>query len=167
MIIGGGFAFVMLKNQDNGLASNFANAYGIALTWISIFLVQLPFRLKKVTVDDKGLKIKSDDGNKVIPFKEVYAVSKFELTSPWMVTVKYFDSVSGEKIKIAYMPNQKYQKFMKDDDMTAYLKNESKTNNPAFEESNNLKNLLILFCVGLPFFIAMFYFMSKSGVPPF
>jgi hypothetical protein len=51
--------------------SNFANAYGIALVWVSIFLVQMPFRLKNVEVDENGINIKSRNDNQIIPFNEV------------------------------------------------------------------------------------------------
>ena len=164
LMLGGGIiGFIALRNSGDELASNFANAFGIALVWISIFLIQMPFRLKKVEIDENGLKIKSGNDNQIIPFNKINTVSKFDLSNPWMITVKYLDFAKNENRKISYMPNSKYQRFMKEDEMTEYLTQKAKSENPNFEESNTLKNLLILFLAGLPFFIGMIYFMSKVG----
>jgi len=131
LMLGSGlFVFITLKNVGDEIASNFANSFGIALLWITIFLVQLPFRLKKVTVDENGLQIKTGNGVESILFKNINAVSKFDLASPWMITVKYTDSTKNEERKIAYMPNAEYQRFMKEDEMTAYITAQSKINNP-------------------------------------
>ena len=163
MLGGGIIGFFTLKNSGDELASNFANAFGIALVWISIFLIQMPFRLKNVEVDENGLKIKSGNDYQIIPFKKINSISKFDLSNPWMITVKYLDSNKNENRKISYMPNSKHQRFMKEDEMTEYLSLKAKSENPNFEESNTMKNLLILFLAGLPFFIGMIYFMSKAG----
>ena len=163
MLTVGIFGFITLKNIGDEFNSNFANAFGISLIWVSIFLVQMPFRIKEVEIDKNGLKIKSGKGEKIIPFKNVISVSKFDLSNPWMITVKYSDSKKGKNRKISYIPNSKYQRLMKEDEMTEYLTTQSKINNPNFEESSTLKNLLILFLAGLPFFIGMIYFISKAG----
>ena len=163
MLGGGIIGFFTLKISGDELASNFANAFGIALVWISIFLIQIPFRLKNVEVGENGLKINSGNGNQIIPFKKINSVSKFDLSNPWMITIKYLDSQKNENRKISYMPNSKYQRFMKEDEMTEFLTQKAKSENPNFEESNTLKNILILFLAGLPFFIGMIYFMSKTG----
>ena len=163
MLGGGIIGFFTLKNSGDELLSNFANAFGIALVWISIFLIQMPFRLKKVEIDENGLKIKSGNDEQIIPFKNINSVLKFDLSNPWMITVKYLDSNKNENRKISYMPNSKYQRFMKEDEMTEYLTKQAKSKNPNFEESNTIKNLLIIFLAGLPFFIGMIYFMSKAG----
>ena len=163
MLVGGIIGFITLKNSGDELAANFAIAFGIALIWVSIFLIQMPFRLKKVEVDEKGLKMKSGNGEQIILFKNIISVSKFDLSNPWMITVKYSDSTKNENRKISYMPNSKYQRFMKEDEMTEYLTEQAKSTNPNFEESNTIKNLLIMFLAGLPFFIGIIYFMSKAG----
>ena len=154
--------FVTLKNSTDESVSNFANAFGIALVWISIFLIQLPFLLKKVEIDENGLKIISGKNHQVIPFKNINTISKFDLSNPWMITVNYIDTEKKNR-KISYMPNSKYQRFMKEDEMTEYLIQKVKSENPKFETSNTLKMLLILFLSGLPFFIGVIYFMSKSS----
>jgi hypothetical protein len=126
-------------------------------------MVQMPFRLKKVEVDDHGLKIEPENREEVVPFKDVISVSKFGLSAPFLITVKYSDSNGVEDRKASYMINSKYQRFMKEDEMTEYLTERSRASNPNFEESSALKNIAILFLAGLPFFIGMGYFMSKTG----
>ncbi|MGX1927771.1 hypothetical protein [Flagellimonas sp. 2504JD4-2] len=107
MLGGGIIGFFTLKNSGDELASNFANAFGIALVWISIFLIQMPFRLKKVDVDENGLKIKSASDEKIIPFRTIKSVSKFDLSNPWMITVKYLDSNKIEKFHTCQIQNTK------------------------------------------------------------
>ena len=94
LMLGSGiFGFITLKSSGDEVAANFANSFGIALLWVAIFLVQLPFRLKKVTVDENGLKIKAGDGAESIPFKNINTVSKFDFSNPWMITVKYLSLI--------------------------------------------------------------------------
>ena len=162
MLISGIIGFVALKNIGDESLSNFANAIGIAMVWISIFLLQMPFRLKKIELDKNGLMIKLGNDEELIPFKNINSISKFDLSNPWMITVKYSDSTKNENRKISYMPNSKYQRFMKEDEMTEYLTEQSKSQNPNFVESNTMKNLLILMFAGLPFFMGTIYFMYKS-----
>ena len=164
MLVGGILAFITLKNSGDELTSNFANAFGIALIGISIFLIQMPFRVKYVEVDENGLKSKSGSGNEIIPFKNVKSVSKLDLSNPWMITVKYLDSRRNENRKISYMPNSEYQRIMKEDEMTEYISNQARLKNPNFEESSILRNLLILLLAGLPFYIGIIYFISKTGI---
>ena len=162
MLISGIIGFVTFKNSGNESLSNFANAFGIALVWISIFLLQMPFRLKEIEVNKNGLKIKSGNVEELVLFKNINSISKFDLSNPWMITVKYSDSTKNENRKISFMPNSKYQKFMKEDEMTEYLTEQAKSQNPNFADSNTMKNLLFLMLAGLPFFIGTIYFMYKS-----
>ncbi len=162
MLIGGTVAYLFLSSSGDEISTNFKNAFGIAFVWSAIFVIQMPFGLKEIEVDEKGIRVKSDSRDKTIPFKNVNSVVKFGLSNPMMVIVKYSTSDGNEKRKLSYMRNSKYQRIMKEDEMTEYLTNQAKANNPNFEESNTFKNLLILFLLGLPFFIGMFYFMTKT-----
>ena len=159
VLIGGIIAFIALKNDGDNSTSNIAYAFGIIFFWNAIFLIQLPFRLKKITIDKDGVSIKTGNGAEIIPFKDIKAVSKYDLSNPWMLTIKYIDSNKNEDRKISYMPHSKYERFLQADDMTAYLREQAKINNPNFEESNTIKNFLILFLVQLPCLIGTCYFI--------
>lgn len=154
--------FIFRKSGDESLIY-FTNAVGIALIWVSIFIVQMPFRLKRIEVNEKGLKIKTGNRNGIIPFKNISAVSKFDFVNPWMITIKYLDPNTGKVRKISFMPDAKYQRFMKEDAMTEYLTQQSRLENPDFAESSTVKNIAILFLAGLPFFMGMIYYASKAG----
>ncbi|MEM9258536.1 MAG: hypothetical protein AAGA62_02750 [Bacteroidota bacterium] len=137
MLGSGIIGFFILKNTGDESVSNFANSFGIAWVWISIFLIQMPFKLKNIEVDKNGLKVKSARNEELIPFKNIISVSKFDFTNPWMMTVKYLDAAKNECIKISYLPSPKHQRFMKEDEMTEYLTTQAKSQNPNFEESNS------------------------------
>jgi len=163
-MIGGGITgLITLLNTGDGQLKNFAIAFGISLVWISIFLLKMPFNLKSISADENGIRIKSTKDFSIIKYNHVRSISKFDFTNPWMITLKYFDEIKGKEIKISYMPNSKYQKFLQDDEMTSFIMEKSKLNNPNFVESSTIKNLLLLFLAGTPFFIGMIYFMLKSG----
>lgn len=159
VLLGGIIMFITLKNNGDESTSNIVYAFGIIFFWNALFLIQLPFRLKKITIDKDGVSIKSGNGAKIIPFKDIKAVSKYDLFSPWMMTIKYVDSKKQEERKISYKPHSKYERFLKADDMTAYLREQAKINNSHFEESNTIKNYLILALAELPCFIGMCYFI--------
>ena len=163
MIAGGIIGYLTLNNSDDVVMSNFSNAFGIAMIWVSIFLIQMPFRVKNVEVDENGLSIRSGNGSKAIPFKNIKSVSILDLTNPWMITVKYKDINKDQTNKLSYMPNSKYQRIMKLDEMTEYITQKAKAQNENYEESSTIKNLALLFLAGLPFLIGMIYFMSKTG----
>lgn len=160
MIVGGIVSFVVLKKSSNGL-TDFAYGFGIAFLWNAIFIFQMPFRLKKIEADEKGIIVKSGEEEEKIAFGNVMAVAKFDLTNPWMITIKYFDESKNENRKLSYMRNAQYYRFLKDDEMTAFIKKEAKKQNLKFVEISAMKNFLILFLMGLPFFIGVIYFLTK------
>ena len=163
MLAGGIIGFLTLNNSNDEVMSNFSNAFGIAMIWVSIFLIQMPFRVKNVEVDENGLSIRSRNGSKVIPFKNIKTISLLDFTNPWMITVKYKDINKDQTNKISYMPNPKYQRIMNLDEMTEYITKKAKEQNDDFEESSTVKNLAILFLAGSPFLIGMIYYMSNTG----
>ena len=53
IFIGGGiFTIITFSSFADEKQINFLYAFGIALFWVSIFMVQMPFRLKSITVDE-------------------------------------------------------------------------------------------------------------------
>ncbi|MEL6988787.1 MAG: hypothetical protein AAGK97_13310, partial [Bacteroidota bacterium] len=51
MFIGMGiFGYIMSSQQEETVY--FSKGFLVALIWVSIFLVQMPFRLKRITVDE-------------------------------------------------------------------------------------------------------------------
>ena len=164
---GGILSFIILHNFGDESLANFAKSAGISFVWIAIFVAQLPFNLKSIVVDKEGIKLPMESGEKLIPFKDVQSISKLDLYCPWLVTIKYMDSAKKEIQRMAFMPNAKYQRFMKEDEMTAYIMEQAKKQNHSYQESSTLKNLLILCVVGLPFFVASLYFLFKSEMYSF
>jgi len=138
-------------------------AFAIMSLWISIFLVQMPFRLKNIETSDDGVKIIGRQ-NKLIPFSNIESVSKFDVASPWFMTIKYFDQQTQENKKICYMPSQSDSKMMADDAMTAFIKNKIKEENPHYSEENQpstVKNFLFLMLLSSPVTLAVLYFISE------
>ncbi len=118
-------------------------------------------------VDEDGLTILSRSGQESIPFDNICSVSKFDLSNPWFMTIKYIDKTKNKTRKISYLPHQKHQRFMKQDEMTEYLVTQSRKYNPNYEDVSVIKNMIIVFLAGLPFFIGMLYFMCQSGLQNF
>lgn len=115
-----------------------------------------------MTVDDQGLHIKSGRNDKLIPFRNITTVSKFDLASPWAWAIKYVNPSKNTHHKISYIPKAEYQQGFKDDEMTAYIIDQARANNPNYQQTSTVKNLLILFIAGLPVGIAMIYFMTQT-----
>lgn len=107
------------------------------------------------------MKLKTKNGEQLIPFQKIYSVSLFDISNPWMPTIKYLDTKKNKYKKISYIADHKYQRVMKEDEMTAFLTKQARLNNPDFEESSVSKNRMILFLAGLPFTIGMIYFMMQ------
>jgi len=135
-------------------------AFGIMLIWLSIFFIQIPFRLKSISTSDKGLLIKGRE-RKLIPYSEIKYVSKFDLAGPWFMTIKYFDQKSGDTKRICFIPTQSQKRIMADDTFTAFIKKKMKEENPQYCEENqpsSMKNFIILTLLSLPFTLTSFYF---------
>lgn len=162
MLIAGLIGLSVSLIQGIEATSNFAISFAIAYAWVAIFLVRIPFNLKRIEVDDSGLRVLSKNQSESISFRDIVSVSYFDFANPWMVTVRYHDSASHESKMFSYMPNAAYGKFLKPDEMTQFIIEEAERQNPQYQASNPVKNLGILFLAGLPVFGAMLYFMAKS-----
>jgi len=135
----------------------FSLAFAIVSIWISIFLVQMPFRLKNIETSDDGVKIIGKQ-NKLIPFSDIESVSKFDVASPWFMTIKYMDKQTQKNKKICFMPSHSDSRIMADDAMTSFIKSKIKKEN----QPSAVKNFLFLMLLSSPFTLAALYFLSQS-----
>ena len=143
----------------------FAKSMIVATIWISIFLVQFPFRLKQIETSDSGILIKGFSGDKLIDYKDIYWIAKFDLSNPWFVTIKYRDAETGFDKKISYMPNNKYQKMFSGDEMIQHIQDKIELNNPDYSRElapSKVKNLILLFILSSPFVVLSLYFLFGS-----
>lgn len=155
-----GFNF-WLQDFVDKVPNGFLIAFGIISLWIAIFLLQMPFRLKSVTTADKGILIKGRE-KKLIPYTDIKSISKFDLAGPWFMTIKYFDTKSGDTKRICFIPTQSQKRTMADDTMTAFIKGRMKEENPQYDEENQpsaMKNFVILMLLSLPFTLAAISFI--------
>ena len=141
----------------------FTYASAIAYAWVAIFLVQLPIYLRRIELNEVGMRVLSRKGSATIPYHLINQVSRFDFASPHMVTVRYVDPDSLQERKLSYMPSQRDQRFLRSDILTAYLIERAESSNPNFKPSSSIKNLGRLLLIGLPFFAAAIYFVMTSG----
>lgn len=158
-ILGFGTSFLASGFVDTA-PDGFKIAFAIVSVWLSIFFIQVPFRLKKITTLEKGILVKGRE-RKLIPYSDVESVAKFDLAGPWFMTIKYFDQKSGDTKKICFMPSQSQKRTMADDAITDFIKARMKEENPQYNKENHpsaMKNFMILMLLSMPFTISAFYF---------
>ncbi len=160
-----GFISAISANSILGKTPDgFPQAFLIITIWLSIFLVQVPFRLKNVTALNDGIIIKGLD-KKIIPYQDIISVSMFDLAGPWFVTIQYEEKSSLQRKKICFIPSSSDKRIMADDEMTKFIKNKMQIENPSNYELNqksSIKNFFIMMLLGAPFAILAFYFLSSS-----
>lgn len=164
LIIFGMAGIVVLINQEDEQVQKFAIAFGIAFAWMLIFILQIPFNLKKIKVNESGLTVLSKQTPNLISFDKVLSVSLFSFSNPWMITVRYLCPDRKEEKKLSYMPNQKDGQPLKLDKMTNYIIERAKSSNPNYIESSIVKNLMILLVAGLPAVLGIIYFLLGDAV---
>lgn len=165
MLSGSIYTIYDLWNASDPQMQGFAKAMLVMTIWISIFLIQMPFRLKNIEATESGILVKELGEQIEIKYSNVDWVSKFDLSSPWFVTIKYHDLESGNDKKMSFMPNQNHQRFLSDDAMTAYIRNKIRTDNPNYskdKEPSKIKNIIIGILLSLPFTLLAFYFMNDG-----
>lgn len=158
------FIIYIMYFQGDEMSKGFAKAFAVAFLWISYFLIQMPIRLKSIEAKENGIIIKNNE-SQPIEYKDIVWVAKFDITSPFFVTIKYRNKISDSYKKIAYMPNQRDKKMFVDDTLTAYIKNMVKKSNPDFTREkapSTMKNFLFMMLLSLPFIILMLYFLNES-----
>jgi len=163
----GGAVFGIYSSWIEGTPESlsFAKSMTVMTLWISFFLIQMPFRLKYIEAHEDCLQIKSFGKQFKIEYRDIYWISKFDLTSPWSMTIKYRDNDTGFDRKISFMPSQNDQRLFHDDAMTEFIKYRVKEENSNFSEDqqpSTMKNFLFLFLLSLPFIALTFYFMKDS-----
>ena len=140
---------------------DFAKGFIFMAIWVSIFLVQMPFRLKSVETTEQGLLIKDFGKKMLIDYRDVHWISKYDITCPWAITIKYRDKDSEKDKKVSYMPGQSTQQLFKNDTMTQYIMDQIKAHNPDYSKDDQpsaFKNMIITTLLGLPFLLAFLYF---------
>ncbi|NOQ26427.1 MAG: hypothetical protein GQ564_13805 [Bacteroidales bacterium] len=149
--------------QEGSEMKGFAKAFAVMLIWISYFLIQMPIRLKNIDAKDNGIII---DKKHLIEYKDIVWLTKFDITSPYFVTIKYRDKESRTDKKIAYMPSQRNQTMFEDDTLTAYIKNMVKEIKPNFtreQEPSSKRNFIFIMLLSIPFTLLAFYFMNETA----
>ena len=151
--------------QGTAEAQAFAKSFGIATIWISIFLVQMPFRLKNITADETGILIKGFRKQSLIAYGDIKWLAKFDINSPWFITMKYYDRTNGTDRKIAYMSKQQGFGFRYKDELTAYIRSQIIAHQPGYSgktEPSMTVNFFKLMLLSLPFWFLMLYFLKDS-----
>ena len=164
MLFGGIFGIYFLNTQGDENMKGFANAFAVAVTWSYLFQIPMLIRLKVIEAKDNGVLVNGKN-QQLIAFKDIVWISKFDLISPFFITIKYRDRVSGSDKKIAFMPKPQDQVMFQDDKLTAYLKNMIDENKSTFtreEAPSMVKNIFLLILLSLPVIMLMLYFMNQT-----
>lgn len=149
-------AFLLYTMWDfNEETKSFFYVFLATFTWVMIFLIQMPFKLKPITATDQGITIHHRNEDEAISYQAVTSVSRYDLTNPWMMTIAYQDR--GEQRKINYMPQQRA--FKMSDELTDFIKAKSQAANPQYQEVSSMKNYLKLLLFSLPVMLVVLYHM--------
>jgi hypothetical protein len=146
-------------------SQGFAKAMITVTVWISIFLVQMPFQLKNIETTDKGIIIKDYGKETFVDYKDIEWITKFDLSSPWFITIKYHIKESNEYRKVSFMPSQNDQRFFSNDAMTEFIKNKIISENVNYSKDSQpsqIKNFILTMILSLPFALLAFYFMNDT-----
>jgi hypothetical protein len=151
-----------LWTQGDPELNGFAKGLSVIAIWILFFLIQMVLKLRYIETTDKGVLIKNLGRQKLVEYRDILWITKFDITNPWFLTLKYHDRVSGIDKKISFMPDYKDQSFFSNDGLTRYLKDKIKSDNPNYSkgrEPSIVKNFIFLIILGLPFMLIALYFM--------
>ena len=159
------FGIYMSWIEETPESLGFAKAMITVTVWISIFLVQMPFRLKSIETTENGIIIKDIGKETIIDYKDIDWITKFDFSSPWFITIKYHIKETGESKKISFMPNQRDQRFFANDAMTEYIKNKIISENVNYSKDtqpSQVKNFILIMILSLPFTVLAFYFLNET-----
>lgn len=153
------FVIINIGAEANEQIPGFTKSFTVAAIWVSIFLVQMPFRLKNIIANESDLIIMESNKQIHVDYKDVYWITKFDISSPWFITLKYRDINTGLDKKISYMPSKKDQKLFADDLMTQFIRNKIKINRTRdIQEPSVIKNLILIGLLSLSVLALMIYF---------
>lgn len=153
---------LFLWNEGTPDAQNTVKGMLFLFAWMAFFIVQMPFRLQTLTADESGITYTLNGKEKTIAYKDVQWVSMLDISSPWFMTVKFYDAATGEYRKIAYLPNKNNQVPFQDDAMTQYIKQKVQSENSSYSKNSQpslVKNVMLLTALGLPFTLTALYFI--------
>lgn len=162
--IGVGVNMYILYGRGDEQSIRFAHATLIMFLCLSCFIIQMPLRLRKIETTETGLIVKGFRNKITIDYKNIEWLTRFDLTAPWFVTIKYRDPATSEAKKIAFIPNQKTKQLVCDDPMTIYIKEQIALHNPLYSIENTpskVKNIIILAGLCVPVMLLFFY--ARNG----
>ena len=156
------FGLYTMYVDTNPEIRGFAKGFAIMLIWISYFLVQMPLKLRNIEAKANGVLV---DNKQLIEYKDIIWLTKFDITAPYFITIKYRDKATQMDKKIAYLPNQRSQKMIGEDKLTVYIKNMVKESKPNFireSEPSAMKNFIFIMLLSLPFTLLTLYFINET-----
>jgi len=138
----------------------------LMLIWMLAFTAQMPFRLKYIEADEKGIHIQEKDGKRFVEYGDINLVTKFDPAAPSLITVRYIDRASGIEKKFGYMPERRSRMPMGDDELTEYIKNNIYTRFPEYEDRfKKIQRRNYLIFVGTSIvFIILFYLLISGRI---
>jgi len=154
----------ILYGRGDEQSIRFAHATLIMFLGVSYFIIQMPLRLRKIETTETGLIVKGFRNNITIDYKNIEWLTRFDLTAPWFVTIKYRDPATGEAKKMAFIPKQKNTQPFGDDPMTVYIKEQIAIHNPLYAKENTpskVKNIIILAGLCVPIMFLFIY--ARNG----
>ncbi|MFZ5940198.1 MAG: hypothetical protein ACOYXB_06455 [Bacteroidota bacterium] len=153
-------------NKAGELSLEYMVATIFLFVWIFVFSLQMPFRLKSIEADDSGVHILNKDGKKTIEYGDILWISKFDLSSPSLITIRYKDRSTGLEKKLGYLPDRKTRAMMGDDELTGFIKNKVLLLNPELEDSMKKiqRNKYLAFITLSIIFIAIFYLLISGRI---
>lgn len=147
--------------QDNASQTS-ADAFApvlVMFTAVMIWLIILAVRLRRATANRTHLTIHSFHGIKKIDYKNIQYVSEAALINPRLITLKYLEPETGESDVILIMPSTTSEmfrfKFLKEHDMTQYIREQIFIHNPEYSEENEPSRWLTFGLVFLALMVAM------------
>ena len=155
LIFGAGFNIYNSRIHGNPDSLGFTKGIIVITIWISYFLFQALFRLKIIEATDSDLMIKEFKKQTIIQYKDVHWITKFDISCPLFITIKYREKESAVDKKISFMPLQADQRPFTNDAISEFIKDKIKVHNPNYSKDTQpsvFKNILILTLLGLPYY---------------
>ena len=152
----------LLWKAEGAEHTNFAIAFTLVSVWI--LGVQMPYRLRVVEVDEAGLLLKRAGRQEFIPYADIHWLTRFDVLCPWFITMKYHDPQRGDARKIAYIPQQPYKSVVRQDEMTAYIKEQVKTRSRYYSAESQpvaWRNFILITLFGSPMLLVLLYAVKQ------
>lgn len=167
MLAGIIFAIYMLWIEGTPESQKFAEAITVIAVFTSVFIIQIPFRLMSIETTNQRIIINDFRNKTSVDYKDIDWVSKYDLSSPWFVTIKYRVKETGEPKKISFIPNKKDQRFFANDAMTEFIKNKIISENENYSKDlqpSKVKNFIIIMFLNLLVYALILYYVDGSTI---